>query len=93
VLNSTLIKGGCVRKIFISSLFILFIFFYYACQPVKEVEQLKVNGSALVNESGDTVVLRGVSYGWHNWWPRFYNAGTVRTFARDWNVSIIKKYE
>ena len=33
---------------------------------------------ALKDEKGNAVVLRGMSFGWHNWWPRFYNAGTVQ---------------
>jgi endoglucanase len=28
---------------------------------------------------GSDVVLRGMSFGWHNFWPRFYNAGVVKT--------------
>jgi len=39
---------------------------------------------------GDTVVVREVSYGWHNWWPRFYNAGTVSIFANDWKLSVLR---
>lgn len=35
------------------------------------VDRLSVKGTSLVNEQGDKVVLRGVSMGWHNWWPRF----------------------
>ncbi len=53
-------------------------------------ERLYVKGSKLVNEDGKNVVLRGVSYGWHNWWPRFYNASTVRYFAQEWNANVVR---
>ncbi|MDI9522241.1 MAG: glycoside hydrolase family 5 protein [Bacteroidota bacterium] len=52
--------------------------------------QLSVSGVYLVNEKGEKVVLRGVSFGWHNWWPRFYNAGAVETFATDWQCDVVR---
>lgn len=53
-------------------------------------ERLYVKGSKLVNKNGKNVILKGVSYGWHNWWPRFYNASTVRYFAQEWNANIVR---
>ena len=38
----------------------------------KQLPRLCVTGTQLMNEQGDTVVLKGVSYGWHQFWPRFY---------------------
>ncbi|MDR1683176.1 MAG: glycoside hydrolase family 5 protein [Candidatus Symbiothrix sp.] len=52
--------------------------------------QLKVQGSALLNEKGDTVVLRGVSLGWHNWWPLFYDSETVKWLKKDWHINLIR---
>lgn len=51
---------------------------------------LSVKETFLVNEKGEKVVLKGVSYGWHNWWPRFYNAGSVKTFAKEWNCNVVR---
>jgi endoglucanase len=31
-----------------------------------------------------------MSLGWHNLWPRFYNAGVVSTLYKDWNCSVIR---
>lgn len=31
------------------------------------VERLIVKGTSLVNGKGEEVVLKGVSFGWHNW--------------------------
>ncbi|MBC2607247.1 glycoside hydrolase family 5 protein [Pelagicoccus albus] len=54
------------------------------------VSQLSVEGTQLVNEAGEAVVLRGVSYGWHNWWPRFYNKESVKWLADDWGVDVVR---
>ena len=54
------------------------------------VSELKVTGTQLTNASGKPVVLRGVSFGWHNWWPRFYNAGAVQWLKKDWSCSVVR---
>lgn len=59
-------------------------------QPVKENGALQVKGTLLLNAEGKPVVLRGVSFGWHNWWPRFYNAGAVHTLAQDWKATVVR---
>lgn len=42
-----------------------------AVTPVKRWGQLQVIGNQLCDSRGEPVVLRGVSLGWHNLWPRF----------------------
>jgi len=59
-------------------------------QPVKEHGQLAVNGKFLVNQQSEPVMLTGVSYGWHNWWPRFYNEESVTWLAEDWGCSVVR---
>lgn len=59
-------------------------------QPVKKHGHLQVKGTQLCDEKGNPVVLRGVSYGWHNWWPRFFNESTVAWLHKDWNVSVVR---
>src|SRR6478735_12627349 len=59
-------------------------------QPVKNHGALHVEGTKLVDKNGKTVVLRGMSFGWHNWWPRFYNAGTVKWLHTDWKCSVVR---
>jgi endoglucanase len=72
------------------------IFLFMLCtsivnaQPVKIHGELKVAGSKLVDKNGKPVVLRGVSFGWHNWWPRFYNAKTVKWLHDDWKCTVIR---
>ncbi len=49
-----------------------------------------VKGTQLMNVNGDTVVLNGVSYGWHQFWPRFYNDSTAMYFAKEWNAEVLR---
>jgi endoglucanase len=68
----------------------MLISFSMQAQPVKKYGQLKVVSTQLVDQKGIPVVLRGMSFGWHNWWPQFYNAGAVKWLYEDWNCSISK---
>jgi endoglucanase len=61
-----------------------------ATDPVKRWGQLQVKGSQLCDQQGNPVVLRGVSFGWHNIWPRFYNKKAVRTLKNDWHATVIR---
>ena len=56
----------------------------------KTVPALVVNGTQLMNTRGDTVVLHGVSYGWHQFWPRFYNASSAQWLVRDWGAQVLR---
>lgn len=55
-----------------------------------QVERLHVEGTALMNESGDTVELKGMSFGWNVLWPRFYNADAVDHVVNDWGAEIVR---
>jgi endoglucanase len=59
-------------------------------QPVKVHGQLHVDKTQLKDQYGNDVVLRGMSFGWHNFWPRFYNAGAVRTLHKDWGATVVR---
>ena len=59
-------------------------------QPVKKHGNLSVKGTQLTDEHGNATVLNGVSYGWHNWWPRFYNKESVKWLATDWKCSVVR---
>ena len=62
----------------------------HAVGPVKQWGQLQVRGTQLCDQQGNPVVLRGVSLGWHNIWPRFYNKKVVRTLKNDWNATVVR---
>lgn len=59
-------------------------------QPVKVHGQLSVSGTRLVDKNGEPLALHGMSFSWHNWWPRFYTAGAVNWLYEDWNCSVIR---
>ena len=77
-------------KVVISFLFFIAVFFTSNSQIVKLHGQLKVKGTALVDAKGNNVALHGMSFGWHNWWARFYNAGAVHELATKWNCTVIR---
>lgn len=53
-------------------------------------KQLSVEGTRLVDGNGKNISLRGVSFGWHNWWPRFYNASCVKSLKDDWKCTLVR---
>lgn len=59
-------------------------------QPVKEHGALSVKGTQLVDAAGKPVVLRGMSFGWHNFWPRFYTEGAVSWLKKDWGINVVR---
>ena len=59
-------------------------------QGVELHGQLSVKGTQLVDKTGRHIMLRGVSYGWHSFWPRFYNQKSVKWLKDDWNVNIVR---
>ncbi len=61
-----------------------------AADPVKQYGQLQVRGAQLCDQHGNPVILRGVSLGWHNLWPRFYNKKAVQTLKQDWHASVVR---
>jgi len=77
-------------KVVFSLFFLITVFFTSNSQIVKLHGQLKVKGTALVDARGNDIALHGMSFGWHNWWPRFYNAGAVRELATKWNCTVIR---
>ena len=59
-------------------------------QVVQQHGQLQVKGVQLCNARGEAVVLHGVSFGWHNLWPRFYNAGAVNELIDLWHPTVVR---
>ncbi len=61
-----------------------------ADEPTTFVTPLKVIGKQLCNVNEKPIALHGVSLGWHNWWPQFYNAGVVSTLKNDWKATVVR---
>ena len=57
---------------------------------VEKHGKLSVKGTQLVDERGEPVVLRGVSFGWHIWWSDFYNPKAVNTLVNDWKSTLLR---
>lgn len=75
---------------FVAILFSLALVLNSCTERIPAVEKLSVKGTALVNESGDSLALRGVSFGWHNLWPRFYTAEVVDLLVDEWKADVIR---
>ena len=58
--------------------------------PVALNGKLQVNNTQLCNQNGEAIMLRGASFGWHNLWPRFYNAKAVAWLATDWKCNVVR---
>jgi len=59
-------------------------------QFVKKHGQLSVQGTQLVDKNNNPVVLRGLSFGWHSLWPRFYNEKAVSWLKKDFNCNVVR---
>jgi len=70
--------------------FILAFSVILQAQPVKKHGNLSVKGTQLTDENGKATILNGVSFGWHNWWPRFYNKECVKWLATDWKCLVVR---
>ena len=79
-----------MKKTLLIILLCVFTCYAHALDPVKQYGQLQVKGAQLCDQRGNPVTLRGVSLGWHNLWPRFYNKKVVETLKRDWHCSVIR---
>ncbi len=79
-----------MKKYALLFMLMLFMQHAFAGKPVKEWGKLQVISTQLCDQYGRPVVLRGVSLGWHNIWPRFYNKGAVKALATDWHANVIR---
>lgn len=68
----------------------LFVFSASRAQFVKKHGQLSVQGTQLVDKNNNPVVLRGMSFGWHSMWPRFYNEKAVSWLKKDFNCNVVR---
>jgi len=52
--------------------------------------KLSVEGTQLIDSKGNPIILRGVSFGWHNWWSDYYNANAVSQIVNDWKATVVR---
>lgn len=77
-------------KIILAASFFSIVALPLKAQPVAIHGQLHVDGIQLKDKNNNAVVLHGMSFGWHNYWPRFYNEGTVKWLYKDWHCSVVR---
>jgi hypothetical protein len=58
--------------------------------PVAIHGKLSVSGNRIIDEHGQVVELRGMSFGWSNWWGQYWNAPVVDWLNDDWKVDIVR---
>ncbi len=69
---------------------LLHLCFSVHSQPVQLHGRLSVQNGRLVDVKNNPVALHGMSFGWHCFWPRFYNAGAVATLKNDWHCTVVR---
>ncbi|WP_264534672.1 glycoside hydrolase family 5 protein [Flavobacterium sp. N1736] len=74
----------------ISTITLFMMFCFSNAQFVKHHGQLHVLGTQLVDKNNNPVVLRGMSFGWHSMWPRFYNEKAVSWLKKDFNCNVVR---
>jgi endoglucanase len=72
------------------TLTLLLMFFVSNAQFVKHHGQLSVRGTQLTDKNNNPIVLRGMSFGWHSMWPRFYNEKAVSWLKKDFNCNVVR---
>lgn len=75
-------------RLFVYTLLLMFCF--TNAQFVKKHGQLSVQGTQLVDQNNNPIVLRGMSFGWHSMWPRFYNEKSVKWLKKDFNCNVVR---
>ncbi|MBF4486506.1 MULTISPECIES: glycoside hydrolase family 5 protein [unclassified Flavobacterium] len=75
------------KKIFLVAF--MFAFTFLNAQ-VKTHKYLSVSGTQLVDSDNKPIVLRGMSFGWHSMWPRFYNEKAVKWLRKDFSCNVVR---
>ena len=52
--------------------------------------QLRVEGNQIVNQSGDPIVLRGMSLYWSQWIGKYYNYDCIKWLRDDWKCTVVR---
>lgn len=74
----------------LNSIILVFSLQIKAESPVDKHGSLQVKDGMLCNQNGEQIVLRGMSFFWSQWMPRFYNEKVVDRLVDDWNVNVLR---
>lgn len=74
----------------LTTILFLLVCCFAQAQFVKKHGQLSLQGTQLVDKNNEPIVLRGLSFGWHSMWPRFYNEKAVSWLKKDFNCNVVR---
>lgn len=57
---------------------------------VSQHGQLQVEGNKIVDQHGNVVQLRGMSFFWSQWMGKYYTAETVKWLKQDWHCTVVR---
>nr|BAF57456.1 putative glycosyl hydrolase family5 [uncultured symbiotic protist of Cryptocercus punctulatus] len=52
--------------------------------------RLQVINNKLCDASGNPIILRGVGFAWHNWWPEFYTSAKVGEIKTVFHANVVR---
>jgi len=61
-----------------------------AGSPVALHGKLSVQGNQIVDEHGEAVQFRGMSFFWSQWEPEYWNADAVNFLVDDWKCTLVR---
>lgn len=94
--NLSFENGGphtCPLKVLSLISFIVLILFAapaFGQSIVEKHGQLSVEGNKIVDQDGNPVQLRGMSFFWSQWIGKYYNYETVKWLRDDWNCTVVR---
>ena len=77
-------------RIRLFSIFALAMLMLTSCGDEKASLRLHVEGTQLMNDAGEPVQLRGTSFGWSCFHPRFYTAENVKLLKEKWGANVVR---
>ncbi len=57
---------------------------------VEEYGQLSIQGSNIVDQNGNSIQLRGMSFFWSQWIGKYYTPETVKWLKDDWQCTVVR---
>lgn len=77
-------------KKYLAALAMMLMPFAANAEQQPTVKPLHVEGTQLLDSDDNPVVLHGISYGWHQIWPRFWNSESCQYLIKDWGAKVIR---
>jgi len=92
-------KVNYIKNFTISVFLSVMIFFAISCNDTETEEtlkivdlygQLRVEGSNIIGQNGDSVVFRGMSFFWSQWIDKYYNYDCIKWLRDDWKCTVVR---